>query len=514
VTQPENNWERLKQILLIAVPAALALVTQGAINQVDFYFVGQIGGALDPTPLAAVIGWETNTGIDGANFVRDQVRASQAAMGISMKVLWLFAGALASLAIGTQAMVARRFGEGDEGAVGAVAVNSVAASVAASGLFTLIGLMCLDPLFHFVSSAAPGVVEAGIQFSEIRLYALLGIVWTASHRAFFDGLGKTWIFMVIAVLMNTINVVLDYGMVFGTWGIPRLGPNGAAWASFISAFVGLALLVLWSNWGSFRSFKVWSLKRLSPKLMWRICTFSLPNAVATAGMTAGFLLFDKVIAELDEIRVEAALVTTFGEEKLAGMSEVVRQAAMSLEQIPADLYQSTSQLIIVVMMLFFMVGFGFGSAAATLVSQSLGAGDPEGAARNGWMTILVGGAIVAVFGGLLALYPEAIAAVFNPGDTLVQQTAAGPLRGVGFAAFFIAAVLILTQALYSAGMPVYVAVVTLLGIVWLVPGAWWLAIHLGYGFTGIWAAAGGFIAILAIGMGGMFLTDRWKNISI
>jgi multidrug resistance protein, MATE family len=514
VTQPENTWERLKKILVIAVPAALALVTQGAINQVDFYFVGQIGGALDPTPLAAVIGWDATPAIDGASFVQEQVRASQAAMGISMKVLWLFAGALASLAIGTQAMVARRFGESDEASVGAVAINSVAASVAASGLFTVIGLLSLEPLFHYISSAAPGVVEAGVQFSEIRLFALLGIVWTASHRAFFDGLGKTWIFMVIAVLMNTINVVLDYAMVFGTWGIPRFGPNGAAWASFVSAFVGLALLVMWTNWGSFRRFKMWNLKRISPTLMWRICTFSLPNAVATAGMTAGFLLFDKVIAELDKIRVEEALVGVVGAENFAGMSEVVRETTMSLHHIPADLYQSTSQLIIVVMMLFFMVGFGFGLAAATLVSQSLGAGDPEGASRNGWMTIWVGGGIVAVFGMGLVFFPESIAAVFNPGDPLVQETAAGPLRGVGFAAFFIAASLILTQALYSAGMPIYVAVVTLAGICWLVPGGWWLAISLGYGYAGIWAAAGGFILILTVGMGGMFLTDRWKNISI
>ena len=45
--------------------------------------------------------------------------------------------------------------------------------------------------------------------------------------------------MVIAVVMNALNIVLDYALVFGAWGLPRLETVGAAWASAISATLGV-----------------------------------------------------------------------------------------------------------------------------------------------------------------------------------------------------------------------------------------------------------------------------------
>ena len=69
-----------------------------------------------------------------------------------------------------------------------------------SALFTIISILSLPSLFGYISAGAEGVIRTGIAYSEVRLVALVIIVWTASQRAFFDGLGKTWIFMVIALV--------------------------------------------------------------------------------------------------------------------------------------------------------------------------------------------------------------------------------------------------------------------------------------------------------------------------
>ena len=487
------------------MPSAIALVTQGLINQVDLFFIGQIGTAMDPqyTPQAA----------DSAKQLLESVRTDgQAAVGISTKVLWLFAGMLSSLAIGTQAMVARRDGEGDQRAVGQVAFNSVVLSIGLSVVFTFVALLSLPALFGYISAGAEGVIKTGIAYSQGSLASLVFIVWTASQRAFFDGLGKTWIFMVIAFGMNAFNIVLDYALVFGAFGLPRLETVGAAWASAISAVLGLIALVAWSGLGNFRDFKLWKLANMSWRLMGKIFVFSLPNGLATAIMTAGFLLFDKVVADLDVQRVHSDLLAA-GLDPTSMSEAAITSAAASLGT-TTSLYQAATQVIIAVMMVFFMTGFGFGAAAATLVSQQMGAGHPKEASKDGWWTVVIGGGLMALLGLVLVFIPESVAAIFNPEDTALHAAAATPLRIVGFGAFFVAGALILTQALYSAGMPRFVAGVTVVGIVWLVPGARWFSMGLGWGLPGVWLAAIVFVLILFVCMGLMFASGRWHRLQI
>ena len=497
--------KRIGRILAIAMPSAIALVTQGLINQVDLFFIGQIGTSMDPqyAPQAA----------DSARQLLESVRTDgQAAVGISTKVLWLFAGMLSSLAIGTQAMVARRDGEGDQLAVGQVAYNSVVLSIGLSVVFTFIALLSLPALFGYISAGADGVIQTGIAYSQVRLASLVIIVWTASQRAFFDGLGKTWIFMVIAFGMNAFNIILDYALVFGAFGLPRLETVGAAWASAISAVLGLAALVAWSGLSTFREFRLWKLANLSWRLMGKIFVFSVPNGLATAIMTAGFLLFDKVVADLDVQRVQQEL-TAAGFDPSSMSEAAISSAAASLGT-TTSLYQAATQVIIAVMMVFFMTGFGFGAAAATLVSQQMGAGHPNEASKDGWWTVMIGGGLMALLGLVLVINPESVASIFNPEDAALQTAAAMPLRIVGFGAFFVAGALILTQALYSAGMPRFVAGVTVVGIIWLVPGARWFSMGLGWGLPGVWLAAMVFVLILFVCMGLMFASGRWHKLEI
>lgn len=497
--------QRIRRILAIALPSAIALVTQGLINQVDLFFIGQIGTAMDPqySPQAP----------DSAKALLESVRTDgQAAVGISAKVLWLYAGMLSSLAIGTQAMVARRDGEGDELAVGRVAFNSVVLTILLSALFTIISILSLPSLFGYISAGAEGVIRTGIAYSEVRLVALVIIVWTASQRAFFDGLGKTWIFMVIAFGMNAFNIALDYALVFGVYGFPRLETVGAAWASAISSVIGLVALVAWSSLRDFKRFKLWRVSNLDWRLMGNIFTFSLPNGVATALMTAGFLLFDKVVADLDVVRVHEELAAAGLDP--SSMSEAAIAAAAVKLGTTTSLYQAATQVIIAVMMVFFMTGFGFGAASATLVSQQMGAGHPGEASKDGWWTVVIGGSLMALLGLVLVAAPESIAAIFNPEDTALHAAAASPLRIVGLGAFFVVGALVLTQALYSAGMPRFVAGVTVVGILWLVPGARWFGLSLGWGLSGVWLAAMGFVMILFLSMGAMFASGRWHRLKI
>ena len=191
-------------------------MTQGAINQVDMLFIGHLGGTWDPM----YAGLELSEAARAELATR--IKDGQAAIGISMKLLWLYAGFLSSLAIGTQAMVARRYGEGNPTQAGTVALNSIAAAFVSSVAVTVIAIWILPTFFEVISKGAIGVIKQGIIYAEIRLLAIGVIVMTASIRSFFDGMARTYIFMWVALFMNSLNVILDYGLVFGAWGLPRM----------------------------------------------------------------------------------------------------------------------------------------------------------------------------------------------------------------------------------------------------------------------------------------------------
>ena len=129
--------------------------------------------------------------------------------------------------------------------------------------------------------------------------------------------------------------------------------------------------------------------------MGKIFTFSLPNGVATALMTAGFLLFDKVVADLDVVRVHEELAAA-GLDPSSMSEAAIATAAVKLGT-TTSLYQAATQVIIAVMMVFFMTGFGFGAASATLVSQQMGAGHPGEASKDGWWTVVIGGSLMALW---------------------------------------------------------------------------------------------------------------------
>ncbi len=68
---------------------------------------------------------------------------------------------------------------------------------------------------------------------------------TFAFKAFFDGIGKTHVHLISAVVMNALNIALCLLFIFGTpaLGIPKMGIAGAGIAGFVSTYVGLAIMV-------------------------------------------------------------------------------------------------------------------------------------------------------------------------------------------------------------------------------------------------------------------------------
>ncbi len=112
--------------------------------------------------------------------------------------------------------------------------------------------------------------EMASQFLNVRIWGLFFLFGLMMQNAFLISLQQTKYLMLIALVESVVNVVLDYGLIFGHWGLPTLGFNGAAYASVVSEFVGMITVfgVIYSlkikkNYQIFPNFKIYTTKLIS-----------------------------------------------------------------------------------------------------------------------------------------------------------------------------------------------------------------------------------------------------------
>jgi Na+-driven multidrug efflux pump len=277
-----------------------------------------------------------------------------------------------------------------------------------------------------------------------------------------------------------------------------MGMTGAGLAGAASSWVGLSIMVAWAMLSHYRvNFRPFDLTQLARGLMRDILRLSVPSAIATIAVMSGFALFSGIVSHLDSIS-HAAVVNL---DCPGGHAEAVNGAATAL--------------IVGILKLTFTACLAFGTSTATLVSQSLGARQPERAAQFGWVSVRLGLLIFGVVGLLEGLILTEPLLHFVTQSPAVYETALVPMRMMGLCTPLIAVGMILTQALFGAGNSRFVMLVELvLHFFCLVPLAWLFGITLNLGLPGIWTSAAIYVVLLTSVMVWKFKRGDWKLIAI
>ena len=457
------QWALVRKVLYLGSFVMLAMLTQYFVNAADNLMVGRLDDAAEAT-------------------------ASQAALGLGMPLYWAVGGFFSALSYGTQAMTGRRFAEGDETRAGQVLFNAVLVAIVAAALGVAIGYTTAPAAVDFLAEASEEQKRLGTTYTQLRALGIGGMVCSFAFKAFFDGIGRTHVHLISAVFMNVFNIGLNYVLIYGNeaLGVERMGLAGAGLASTISTYLGLAIMVGVSLMPRYnRRFHFFRRSNFDAKVIARIVKLMLPAGSASLILMTGFLLFFKFVGQID-----ASL----------GSGNVYSAATKALMDTAA---------------LCFLPLLAFGTATATAVSQSLGAGKPNLAARYGWDSVRIGVLAMIPFGLLFWIWPEEIISLWAPNDPAVAAAGATSLRLVATCLPMLVVSIVLAQSLYGAGANVFVMIAEgSLHIGCLVPLSWLLGPHLGYGMEGMWTAAIIYVNGLGLVMGSKFLAKGWRSIQL
>ncbi len=147
------------------------------------------------------------------------------------------------LVLGSQILIARKAGEDDARAIGVLFDQQLYITLAFSLFLYLIYWLIGQPLLMMAISSV-AVKAQVILYLQIRIYELFVGVLFFTLRAFYTGIGNTQPLLPATVLLAVANVLLNYALIFGYWGFPKLGLSGAAWAAVIAQLLATAYLII------------------------------------------------------------------------------------------------------------------------------------------------------------------------------------------------------------------------------------------------------------------------------
>ena len=174
---------------------------------------------------------------------------------------------------GLQSLISRRAGENNIAEIGNLFSQGIRIALAFSLFGILLTWLVVPALFKFALHD-PLLVDKAVSFLNIRIVGLPLLFVYQMRNALLVGTNQTKYLIIGTATEAVTNIFFDYGFIYGKFGLPNLGFNGAAYASIISEFAGLAVLfVLIHVKGiskQFQLFKYWAFDWINIKLILKI----------------------------------------------------------------------------------------------------------------------------------------------------------------------------------------------------------------------------------------------------
>lgn len=201
---------------------------------------------------------------------------------------------------GVQILIARRHGEKQHQAIGGVFDNSLL-FLLLSSVFLWLGMEVMGPPILKSLMQSEAVYDEAVRYLDNRAWGIVFAMANLGYRALFIGISRSAIITWSTILVALCNVVLNYALIFGHWGLPAMGIEGAAIASSLAEIAGTLMFTIYTLSGSFRAhFGVFERWKWDGIIMRQIVKIASPVMFQYFISHAGWFLFFIVIEQNGE----------------------------------------------------------------------------------------------------------------------------------------------------------------------------------------------------------------------
>lgn len=327
----------ITELLAIAFPMIVSTSCDGIMTFTDRLFLSRLG----PEQMNAAMGG-----------------------GVAMQMMMFFFIGLTGY---TTALVAQYFGSGQKNMAPVVAFQAMLIAIIAYPVI----LICKPLGLAYFNFMHVPPVQLGYQvtYFNIVMYGVVIGILRNVISCYFSGLGRTRIVMVATLISMLVNILLDYILIFGKFGIPAMGIRGAAIATVTGGFTGLAVLFfVYFGEKNRKEFNIYESFKFDKLVMRKLLYFGYPaglelflnflafttaiflfHSCGAIAATASTIMFNwDLISFIPLLGIEIAVTSLVGRYMGAGEPETAHQSAMS--GIQSGIYYS-----IMILFLFLLI---------------------------------------------------------------------------------------------------------------------------------------------------------------
>lgn len=424
------------------------------------------------TPLAlAELGWMAQGLVDTIMAGRLGA-AAVGAGGLAAMLFYPIAVCGMGMLFGMDTLVAQAFGGRDVQDCRRTLIQGVWLALAITPPLMLM-LLALDPVLR-ASGSNPEILALFGPLVRALVWGVLPLLLYTAFRRYLQAVNIVRPVTFALVSANVVNAAGDWALMFGHWGAPRMGLEGAGWSTSISRVYMAGVLLVAILWHERRT------GNLLFAMSWRPLWERIRRLVELGLPAAGQILFEGAVF---------GLVTVFASR--------LDEVSLAAHSVAVNVIATT-----------YMVPLGISSAAAVRVGQAFGAKERNQATLRGWTAIALGAGFMACAGILLASAPRWIIRVYTP-DSHVIARGALLLRIAAVFELFDGLQVVATGALRGIGdartpLMAHFAGYWLIGL----PVAYALCFPAGWGAPGIWVGLSA--ALIAIGAM-LVLVWKWRT---
>ena len=310
------------------------------------------------------------------NFVGTEALAAVGSTTMIVNIMVFFFNGFSTCAT---VVIARRFGAGDRQALHTAIQTTMAATFILSVVFTVVGLLSVDPMLRFMATP-DDVFDQAALYLRIYLAGFSGLVIYNMCSGILRAVGDTTRPLYFLVLTSLMNIVLDLLFVLKL----NMGIDGVAYATIISQFIsaGLTLALLTFSKDIYRM--DWKDLRLNSKVVREIVAVGLPAGIQS------------IVTAVSNVFVQS-YINAFQSQCMAGWAA----------------YNKLDQFVMLPMQ-------SLALASTTFVSQNIGAGQEKRADKGAVVSVALCLAVTGVIVLLLMLLAAPAVALFTKDDEVIR----------------------------------------------------------------------------------------------